>query len=103
VLSQTSVGDQAEIGLYVKNTTTLCEYATRCNFQASFIPKLQKWLEKDRYTIVENGSNIELCVQIFNFKLERIQRDDLEVLKDEFQTLKNQSIAIDQEMKIFTY
>ena len=76
--------EQSEIGLYAKNTVTLNEYATRCNFQATFVSKLEKWLSKNRFSIQEQPNAIDLTVEIFSFKLDRIERDNLDVLKDEF-------------------
>jgi hypothetical protein len=104
VLSQAQ--ENSEIGLYAKNTVTLCEYATRCHFQTSYLTKLQKWLDKGRYTMNQASSgdgSIELCVQIFSFKLERVERDNLDVLKDEFISIKNLSAQIEREIACFSF
>ena len=90
--------EQSEIGLYAKNTLTLNEYAARCSFQTTFISKLEKWLSKNRFVIQEHSDTIELTVEIFSFRLERIERDNLDVLKDEFDSLKNLSSSIQEEI-----
>ena len=58
--------DYSEIGIYAKNTVTLHEYATRTNFQTSYIPRLEKWLQKRRFTI-EEEDGLLLQVEIFTF------------------------------------
>ena len=42
-------------------------------------------------------------MQIFTFKLERVERDNLDVLKDEFESLKNFEREIQQEIAVFRY
>ena len=66
LLSDTS-DEFCEVGLYAKNLTNLCEYATRTNFQSTFVQRLQKWLEKRRFQITAEETEIELKVEIFSF------------------------------------
>lgn len=97
-------GAAAEIALYAKNTATLEEYVHRAiNFNSTYLNKLQKWIIK-KYTITvphgggpaqapEGGEDqgtqqIHLQIEIFSFYLQKIHRNDMDVLKDEFRALK---------------
>ena len=45
-------GAAADIALYAKNTVTLEEYVHKaCNFNATYLNKLEKWITKKKYTI----------------------------------------------------
>lgn len=44
-----------------------------------------------------------LVVEIFSFTLEKVERDGMEVLKDEFKALKKVSEELDQEVAMFNY
>ena len=52
VFGQDEQSCTADIALYAKNTATLEEYVQReQNFNATYLDKLQKWIQKKKYTI----------------------------------------------------
>ncbi len=96
VFSQDEQACYADIALYSKNTATLEEYVHReQNFNITYLDKLQKWIQKKKYTItpVAVGGEVQqltLSIEIFNFVLNKIHRNDMDVLKDEYRALKQQ-------------
>ena len=55
----------------------------------------------------KNGQNqkpfLVIVVEIFSFTLQMVERDDLEILKDEFKALKSLSDQLDSEVAMFNY
>ena len=46
---------------------------------------------------------MQITVEIFSFILDKVQRDDNELLKDEFNALKKMSKELDDEILLFNY
>lgn len=84
---------KVEIALSAKNAVTLDEYKCNALFQNEYIAKLEKWISKGRYScsLIEDSASgktqLNLVVEIFNFILDKVERDDIEMLKDEFKNL----------------
>ena len=57
--------------LTVKNIDNLDEFSLKTFVEPDYIPKLQKWIEKNKYKCVETIEEIELKIQIFSFKLKK--------------------------------
>lgn len=52
VISQDEHANTADIALYAKNNATLEEYVHReAHFNATYLNKLDKWINKKKYTI----------------------------------------------------
>lgn len=59
----------SNIIICVKNTDNLEEFSLRTYMEPEYIPKLQKWIEKNKYRCEETIDDVKLQVQIFNFSL----------------------------------
>ena len=75
-----------------KNTDTLEEYSVKNFIEPDYLPKIQQWLEKNKYLCEETSQNtLELSIdRLFDFKLERTQRSDAETIRDELAELKRE-------------
>ena len=51
---------------------------------------------------MQNGQ-LTVVVEIFSFTLNMVVRDDMELLKDEFKSLKNLSNQLEAEVAMFNY
>lgn len=69
--------------------------------------KLEKWIAKKRYSIdrvyTEDGERLSVQVEIFSFTLEPVQRDDFDMLKEEFAQLQRMSRELNDEILLFNY
>ena len=93
-----------EIILTAKNESTLDEYTCKTFFQTEFISKLEKWIKKKRFQCQKTAEKeLTVVVEIFSFTLQKIERNDIEILKDEFRSLEQLSDKLDLEVKLFNY
>lgn len=72
-------------------------------FENEYLSKLEKWINKRRFTISQNEDSITVSVEIFTFQLFAVHRDDLEVLKEEFGQLQRMSRELEREVLLFNY
>lgn len=52
---------------------------------------------------MQQNGQLVVVVEIFSFTLDQVERDDMEVLKDEFRALKTLSDQLEQEVAMFNY
>lgn len=71
--------------------------------QPEYIPKLQKWIEKNKFTCEETIDDVKLKVQIFNFSLNKTPKTDTEVIRDEMTDIKKENVALMRDMKLFQH
>jgi hypothetical protein len=79
-----------------KNTDTLEEYSVKNFIEPDYLPKIQHWLEKNKYLCEETSQNtLELSIDhLFDFKLEKTQRSDAETIRDELAELKREKQSL---------
>lgn len=67
-------------------------------------------MNKKKYSCTEKYSDghetedsLQLQVDIFKFALKKIDKSDMEKIKEEMEALKQERIMIDREMKLFNF
>ena len=75
-----------------KNTDTLEEYQVRKYIEPDYLPKIQYWLEKHKFTCEETSpQTLHLNIdKLFDFNLEKTNRSDAETIRDELAELKRE-------------
>lgn len=71
------------IVLTVKNIDNLDEYTLKTFLYPDYIPKLQKWIDKNKYRVEESMDDVKLRVQIFCFSLKKGHKTDTTVIRQE--------------------
>lgn len=76
-------------------------------FETEYLYKLEKWISKRRFTIdktcVGDSEKLHVVVEIFSFTLDAVERDDFDMLKEEFTQLQKMSREMDDEILLFNY
>ena len=76
-------------------------------FETEYLTKLEKWIARRRYSIdrvySDHGEKLAVSVEIFSFTLDQVERDDLDILKEEFAQLQRMSRELDDEILLFNY
>jgi len=86
-----------------KNMDNLQEYTSLTWFEPSHIAKLQKWIQKNKFTCTEQMQDVNLKVDIFEFTLKKSDKPDNEILKEEIQNLQDMTREVMVEEKLFHY
>ena len=94
----------ANLKLTATNTQTLDHYESYAFLQPIYVQKLIKWLKKGRHVhqILPSGK-IELKLKIFSFELEKVQKSDIEVLKEEVCNMRKENKTLMGKLKMFRY
>jgi len=101
-----SIDEQLEIGLYVKNLDSYDEYSTTVKIDNQYLDKVRKWIEKRKYTCtpIADSNQLRLSInEMFCHVLTKIERDDLEMLKDEYKAMKQLDEAVKREVRLFNF
>lgn len=87
-----SLTERENVLITAKNTDTLEEYSIKNFVEPDYLPKIQHWLEKNKYTCEESSATtLDLSVdKLFDFKLDKTQRSDAETIRDELAELKRE-------------
>lgn len=93
----------ANIQIIVKNSDNLDEFTVKTYIEPEYIPKLQKWIEKNKFICEETIDDIKLHVQIFNFKLRKSNKTEVQVLKEEINDIKSENTSLMRDMKLFQH
>lgn len=72
------------ITLCAKDIDSLQEYQATLPFETEYLSKLEKWIAKRRFSIDKVEDKLQIVVEIFSFTLDPVERDDLDMLKEEF-------------------
>lgn len=87
----------------VKNVDNLDEFSSKTFIQPEYIPKLQKWIEKNKFKCEETIDDVKLKVQIFDFNLKKSEKTDTEVIRDEMNDIKKENMVLMRDMKLFQH
>ena len=87
----------------VKNVDNLDEFSSKTFIQPEYIPKLQKWIEKNKFKCEETIDDVKLKVQIFDFSLRKSGKTDTEVIRDEMVDIKKENTVLMRDMKLFQH
>ena len=87
----------------VKNSDNLDEFSIKTYIEPEYIPKLQKWIEKNKFVCEETIDDVKLSVQIFNFNLKKTCKTETEVLRDEINEIKQENTNLMRDMKLFQH
>lgn len=93
----------SNIVISVKNVDNLEEFSLKTNIEPDYVPKLQKWIEKNKFTCEETIDDVKLKVQIFNFSLRKTGKTDTEVIREEMVDIKKENVALMRDMKLFQH
>jgi len=93
----------ANIVLTVKNNYNLEEFSSKTHIEPDYIPKLQKWIEKNKFVCEETIDDIKLNVQIFNFELKKTLKTDTQILHEEMAEIKTENVQLMRDMKLFQH
>lgn len=93
----------ANIVLTVKNNDNLEEFSSKTHIEPDYIPKLQKWIEKNKFVCEETIDDIKLNVQIFNFELKKTLKTDTQILHEEMAEIKTENVQLMRDMKLFQH
>ena len=87
-----------------KNTDTLEEFAIKNFIEPDYLPKIQQWLEKKKFTCEETTPlNLRLSIdKLFDIDLEKTNRSDAETIRDEMIELKRDKQQLILEQKLWT-
>lgn len=106
-------GNGSNVKIHVTNLDSLDEYEGVSTVNNDYLPKLQSWVNKKKYSCTEKYSEygqqvesddlLQLQVDIFKFWLKKIDKSDMEKIKEEMEALKQERIMIDREMKLFNF
>ena len=95
------------ITLTAKDVDTLQEFQVTLPFETEYLYKLEKWIAKRRFNIdkvhADCKEKLQIVVEIFSFTLDPVERDDFEMLKEEFFQLQKMSRELDDEILLFNY
>jgi len=93
------------LNIRVKCSTTQEEFKGQAFLQTQFIDKLQKWVNKGKFSCVamNNNTEMELRVQIFKFQLKKLEKSDIESLKQEVCQMRKDNEKLKGELKLFRY
>jgi hypothetical protein len=93
--------------VWARNTENHDDYTvTVPNWELAKFSHLKKWIEKGNYTatLSPDGSTLAIQVKVFDpFYLKRIERDSVDMLKDEYRELKNLNNEIKKQVRLFNY
>ena len=94
----------ANLKLTATNTQTLDHYESYAFLQPIYVQKLIKWLKKGKHVhqILPSGK-IELKLKIFSFELEKVQKSEVEVLKEEVCNMRKENKMLMGKLKMFRY
>jgi hypothetical protein len=106
-----AAGSASNVKIHVTNNDTLDEYEGQSLVNNDYMPKLQSWIQKKKFSCTENyrtghedhESILELQVDIFKFALRKIEKSDMEKIREEMESLKQERLMIDREMKLFNF
>ena len=113
--SSSAAGSASNVRIHVTNNDTLDEYEGQSLVNNDYMPKLQSWIQKKKFSCTENyrtgahtghedhESVLELQVDIFKFGLKKIEKSDMDKIKEEMEALKHERLMIDREMKLFNF
>lgn len=73
----------------------------KTNIEPDYIPKLQKWIDKNKYKVEETIEDIKLKVQIFSFSLKKSHKADTQVIREEMAEIKKDNMLIMRDIKLF--
>ena len=93
----------SNIVISVKNADNLEEFSLKTHIEPDYLPKLQKWIEKNKFTCEETIDDVKLKVQIFNFSLSKTPKTDTEVIREEMVDIKKENVALMRDMKLFQH
>lgn len=99
----------SKVKIHVTNLETLDEFEGNHAINTDYLPKLQSWINKKKYQCLEQYPTadddllLQLQVDIFKFMLKKIEKSDMEKIKEEMEALKQERLMIDREMKLFNY
>jgi hypothetical protein len=114
-LSGSAHANNTRVKIHVTNLDTLDEFEGNDLVNTDYLPKLQSWIQKKKYACNENyktgpstgheedESILQLQVDIFNFGLRKIEKSDMDKIKEEMEALKHERLMIDREMKLFNF
>lgn len=90
------------IELTVKNVDTLQQFTNKAHLDTDYIPKLQKWIDKKRYTCDEEMDDVQLQIgQLFTFTLPKSTKSDEELVREELRELKREKMLLMRDFKLF--
>ena len=88
----------------VKNVDTLQQYTTTAHMDLDFIPKIQKWVGRQKYVCDEQMDDLQISIgSIFNFTLQRSTKSDAELVKEELADLKREKVSLMRDFKLFQH
>lgn len=86
------------IELTVKNTDTLQQFTNQCYLDLDYVPKLEKWIYRKKYTCDEDLSDLQLQIgALFSFTLPKSTKSDAEVVREELRALKREKTLLMRE------
>ena len=68
------------------------EYSKKAHIEADYLPKIQKWISRRKFTVDESGTN-ELKLSIdktFDFNIKRSTKSDAEQIREELGEIKKE-------------
>ena len=103
--------NSSSVKIHVTNMDSLDEFEGVSMVNNDYLPKLQSWINKKKYSCSENynaghmehESVLSLQVDIFKFNLTRLEKSDMEKIKEEMEQLKHERLMLDREMKLFNF
>ena len=92
------------IELTVKNNDTLQQFSNQAYLDLDYLPKMQKWIERQKYTCDEELEDLQLTVgTIFNFSLAKSTKTDTEIVREELRELKREKVLLMRDQKLFQH
>ena len=90
--------------IIAKNTQNLDEYEAKVFFDPNYIPKLQKWVNQEKYEIEQDHKTmLVLSIGVSTFYLKKNNKTDLELIKSEINDLKKKGDEALKQIKLFQY
>lgn len=81
------------------------EFKGQAYLNTQYIDKLQRWVNKSKFNCIQlnNNTEMELRVQIFKFHLKKVEKTDIETLKQDICTMRKDNEKLKGELKLFRY
>ena len=79
----------ANIEINVRNKDTLQQFSSLAYLDLEYLPKLHKWISKNKYTVDEMFQDCRLVIGgVFQYSLPKSTKSDADIIREELKLLK---------------
>lgn len=85
----------ANIDICVRNKDTLQQFSSFVYLDLEYLPKLLKWISKNKFTIEEMLQDCKLTIGgVFSYSLPRSTKSDTDIIREELKLLKQEKVSL---------